>query len=53
MVSQTKPKLLDEVRSALRVGQYAWKTEKAYVSWIDKYMRFQLERNGGIWKHPR
>ena len=53
MVSQSKPKLLDEVRSALRVGQYAWKTEKAYVGWIEKYLRFQRERNGGVWKHPR
>jgi hypothetical protein len=33
-------KLLDRVRNALRVGQYALETEKAYVDWIKQYIRF-------------
>lgn len=40
-------KLLDEVRSALRVKQYALKTERTYMHWIRCYVRHFLPR------HPR
>ncbi|MEZ5950999.1 MAG: integron integrase [Planctomycetaceae bacterium] len=53
MSTSVKPKLLEEVRAALRVGQYSWKTEKAYVSWIEKYLRYHRDENYGIWRHPR
>jgi integron integrase len=39
-------KLLDRVRNALRVGQYALETEKTYVDWIKKYIHFHGK------KHP-
>ena len=32
-----KPKLLDEVRNALRTKHYSMKTEEAYVHWITKH----------------
>jgi hypothetical protein len=37
-------KLMTRVRNALRVGQYALDTEKAYVDWILKYIRFHKLR---------
>lgn len=40
-------KLMDEVQSALRVKQYALKTERTYMHWIRCYVRHFLP------KHPR
>src|SRR5258706_13972325 len=31
---QPKPKLLDQVRTAIRLRHYSLRTEKAYVQWI-------------------
>jgi integron integrase len=36
------PKLMDVVRDALRVRQYAYKTEQTYMQWIRKFVRFHL-----------
>ena len=47
-----KPKLLDQMREKLRVLHYAWKTEKAYVAWVEKFLRYHKDRNGGVWRHP-
>lgn len=41
------PKLLDRVRDRLRVRQYSWRTEQAYVGWVERYLRFHKDRNGG------
>ena len=38
-------KLLDRVRNALRVGQYALETEKTYVDWIKQYIFFHGKRH--------
>lgn len=46
------PKLLDRMREKLRVMHYAWKTEKSYVAWIERFLRFHKDRNGGVWRHP-
>ncbi len=35
-----KPRLLDEVRRHLRLKHYSLRTEKAYVGWIVRYIRF-------------
>ncbi len=40
-------KLMDVVQDALRVKQYAYKTERTYLHWIRRYVRFHLP------KHPR
>lgn len=40
-------KLLEAVRAALIVKQYAYKTEQTYILWIRKYLRYHLP------KHPR
>jgi site-specific recombinase XerD len=41
------PKLLDQVRHALRTRHYAIRTEEAYVDWIRRFILFHHE------KHPR
>jgi integron integrase len=33
-------KLLDRVRQKLRAGHYAYRTEQAYVRWIERYIRW-------------
>ncbi|MFN0199829.1 MAG: integron integrase [Planctomycetaceae bacterium] len=50
--NSTSPKLLDRMRQKLRVLQYAWKTEKSYVAWVEKFLRFHKDRHGGVWRHP-
>ena len=39
-----RPKLLDQMRDKLRVLHYAWKTEKSYVAWVERFLRFHKER---------
>ncbi len=44
-------KLLDQVRQQLRVSHYAYRTEQAYVQWIERYIRWYANIHGQ-WKHP-
>jgi len=38
---EPKPKkLLDQVRDTIRLKNYAYSTEKAYVDWIERFIRF-------------
>ena len=41
---KNKPRLLDQVRNAIRVRHMARSTEKAYVDWIRKYILFHNKR---------
>ena len=41
------PRLLDSVRAAIRLRHYSFRTEKAYVDWIRRYILFHGRR------HPR
>jgi site-specific recombinase XerD len=43
--SPPKPKLLDQVREAIRARHYSDKTEKAYVHWIKRYIFFHNKRH--------
>jgi integrase len=43
----SKPKLLDQVRQAIRTRHYSDKTEKAYVHWIKRYIFFHNKRHPG------
>jgi integron integrase len=42
-----KPRLLDQVRDALRVRHYSYRTEQQYVGWIRRFVRHH-----GL-RHPR
>ena len=52
VTAPASPKLLDRMRETLRGLHYAWKTEKSYVAWVEKFLRFHKDRNGGVWRHP-
>lgn len=41
------PRLLDQVRAAIRLRHYALRTEQAYVDWVRRYVLFHGKR------HPR
>ena len=40
-----KPKLLDQVRHAIRTRHYSDRTETAYVHWIKRYIFFHDKRH--------
>jgi integrase len=40
MSEHREPKLLDRVRSAIRVRHYSRRTEKAYVCWVRRFVLF-------------
>ena len=40
-----KPRLLDQVRQAIRTRHYSARTEKAYVYWIKRYIFFHNKRH--------
>lgn len=46
-MTSPQPKLLDQVRSALRSKHYSSRTEESYVHWIRRYIFFHEKR------HPR
>ncbi|MDW8214538.1 MAG: site-specific integrase [Roseiflexaceae bacterium] len=39
--SSRPPKLLDQVRSALRRKHYSLRTEEAYLGWVRRFIRFR------------
>lgn len=45
--SSRSPKLLDQVRDALRRKHYSLRTEEAYIGWVRRFIRFHNMR------HPR
>ena len=40
-----KPKLLDQLREAIRVRHYSIRTEEAYVQWVKRYIYFHDKRH--------
>jgi len=40
-----KPKLLDQVREAIRTQHYSWRTEQTYVQWIKRFIFFHNKRH--------
>lgn len=41
----SKPKLLDQVRNAIRVKHYSFRTEEAYTDWIRRFILFHDKRH--------
>jgi integron integrase len=48
----TRPKLLDQVRDAIRRRNYSYRTEQSYVQWIKRFILFHKERSGQ-YIHPQ
>ena len=44
-MSQNRPKLLDQVRNAIRLKHYSIRTENTYIDWIERYIRFHKLRH--------
>ena len=44
-----KPRLLDQVREAIRARHYSRRTEKAYVQWIKRYIHREVLGVGLPW----
>ena len=42
-----KPRLLDQVRAAIRTRHYSYRTEEAYVGWIRRFILFHGKRHPG------
>jgi hypothetical protein len=40
-----KPRLLDQVRVAIRVRHYSYRTEQQYVAWIRRFILFHGKRH--------
>lgn len=43
----TRPKLLEQTRTAIRIRQYSLETERCYIHWIKRYILFHRK------KHPQ
>jgi integron integrase len=43
--TSSKPRLLDQVRQAIRIRHYSGKTEEAYVGWIKRFIFFHDKRH--------
>ncbi|MFN3192834.1 MAG: integron integrase [Aureliella sp.] len=43
--------LIDSMRRQLRTMQLAYSTEKAYVEWVERFLRFHRDQ-AGVWVHP-
>jgi len=47
-----QPKLLDQLRHALRRKHYSYRTEQSYVRWVKRFILFHKEHTGQ-YIHPR
>ena len=45
LITTEKPKLLDQVRQAIRTRHYSHKTEESYVHWIRRFIFFHNKRH--------
>jgi integrase len=45
LATSTKPKLLEQVRQAIRARHYSDKTQEAYVGWIKRFIFFHNKRH--------
>jgi len=43
--SSRKPRLLEQVRDAIRARHYSYRTEQAYVAWIRRFILFHRKRH--------
>lgn len=48
-----QPRLLDQVREAIRMRHYSIRTEEAYVSWLKRYILFHGKRYPLRWVKTR
>jgi len=44
VMNSEKPKLSDQLRHALRIKHYSYKTEKSYVNWVYRFVIFYKKK---------
>lgn len=44
LISAQKPKLLDQLRSVIRLRHYSIRTEEAYTQWVKRFIFFHGKR---------
>jgi hypothetical protein len=44
-MTQSAPKLLDQVRAKIRVLHYSIRTEDAYTAWVKRFVLFHRKRH--------
>ena len=49
---EKKPKLMDQMRHAIRVRHYSYATEKTYVHWVVDFIHFHQKRHPAEMKEP-
>ncbi len=49
---KNKPKILDQVRSKIRLKHYSRRTEKTYISWIKRFIYFHNKKHPNIMGKP-
>ncbi|MCA9204475.1 MAG: integron integrase [Planctomycetales bacterium] len=47
-----KSALLEQTRQLMRLRHMSIRTEEAYLRWIERFLRYEKEREGE-WRHPR
>ena len=52
IVPNPKLKLADQCREVLRFRHMSLRTERTYLEWIERFVRF-CRRPDGAWRHPR
>ena len=48
----SKPKLLDQLRTAIRLRHYSPRTEEAYAGWVRRYILFHSKRHPAELREP-
>ena len=43
--AQRRPRLLDQVRDAVRRRHYSYRTERTYLHWVRRYILFHGKRH--------
>jgi hypothetical protein len=43
--TQAKPRLLEQVRGAIRQRHYSYRTEQCYIHWIKRFIFFHNKRH--------
>jgi len=44
-MNTSKPKLMDQIKAAIRTKHYSLKTEKSYMQWVRRYIYFHNKRH--------
>ncbi|MFK7818307.1 MAG: integron integrase [Planctomycetaceae bacterium] len=44
--------LFDDARQLMRAKHMSLRTERAYIDWMERFLKFERDQNNGAWRHP-